>query len=91
MHVVVALHLDVERVVDRLDEEQLSHAEDPPQLGEVARERRRRVGVRVLEDQRRVGRRLGLRGRDPGAHQLERLGLDLPRASSSVSTPSRRR
>ena len=68
-HVVVALHLDVQRVVDRLDEAAGQLTEDPPQLGEVVRERRRRVDERVLEDEPDVGGRLGLGGRDPGAHQ----------------------
>src|SRR5436190_20516577 len=51
-------------------------AEDPPQLREVRPERRGRVDVGVLEEQRRVGRRLGLGGRDALAHQLRRLLAD---------------
>ena len=31
----------------------------------------------MLEDERRIRRRLGLGGRDPGAHELERLLPDL--------------
>ena len=73
----VALHLDVQRVVDRLDEVAAQLTEDPPQLGEVVRERRGRVGERVLEDEADVGGRLGLGGGDPGAHRVGRLGLDL--------------
>src|SRR5215217_5428410 len=58
-------------------------AKRPPehaaQLGEVARERRRRLGVRPLEDERRigVGERLGFG--DPAPHDLGGLGLDLRR------------
>src|SRR5215218_4811820 len=51
--------------------------EDAAQLGEVLGERRRRVAVRVLEDEPDVGGRLGLRGGDPGAHDVGRLGADL--------------
>ncbi len=58
----------------------LSHgpSEDAAQVGEVAREVGRRVAVRVLEDEADVGGRLGLGGADPGAHDVERLGPDLP-------------
>src|ERR671925_1177764 len=49
-------------------------AEDPPQLIEVGAERGRRVDERVLEEQGRVGRRLGLGLRDAAPHQLLRLG-----------------
>src|SRR5919202_438794 len=52
-------------------------AEDPPQLLEVGAERGRRVGVRVREDELRVGRRLGLGLRDPAPHELLRLGAHL--------------
>src|SRR5580765_8670310 len=52
----------------------VSSAKDPLQLGEVGLERRRRVDVGVREDERRVGRRLGLGGRDPVPQQLRRLG-----------------
>ena len=76
---VVALQLDVEAVVDRLDERAAQLTEDPPQLGEVVVERRGRVGERVLEDERRVRRRLGLGGRDPVAHRARRLAADLLR------------
>ena len=41
------------------------------------RERLGRVRERVLEEEAGVGRRLGLRGRDPRAHDVGRLGLDL--------------
>src|SRR4051812_47577766 len=54
-------------------------AEDPPQLGEIRPERRRRIDVRVLEHQRRVGRRLGLGRGDAGAHKLGGLVADRPR------------
>src|SRR6185312_10508283 len=37
---------------------------------------RRRVRVRVREDELRIGRRLGLRRRDSLAHRLQRLRLD---------------
>src|SRR5881275_1678820 len=52
-------------------------SQDPAQLGEVGAERLRRLGERVLEEQRGVGRRLGLGGRDPGAHQVGGVGADL--------------
>src|SRR5919108_244841 len=48
-------------------------AEDPPQLLEVGAERGRRVDERVLEEEARVGRRLGLGLRDAAAHQLLRF------------------
>src|ERR1044071_2652835 len=51
-----------------------SATEPPPQLGKVRLERRRRLGERVREEERRVRRRLGLRRGDPLAHSLERLG-----------------
>src|SRR6478735_6358931 len=54
-----------------------SSAKGPPQLGEIRRERRRRIGERVLEQQRRVGRRFGLGRRDSLAHQVRRPCLDL--------------
>src|SRR3954464_12893200 len=51
-----------------------SATEDPLQLREVGLVCRRRVDVRVLEDERRVGRRLR-RGRgDPRGQQVDRLG-----------------
>ena len=65
-HVLVARQLAVERVVDRLDQGQLSHL----------RESRRRVDVGVREEQLRVGRRLGLGRGDAGAQGRLRLGLD---------------
>ena len=49
----------MERVVDRLDERQLSHRGSS----------RRRVDVDVREEQLGIGRRLGLGGGDPGAHR----------------------
>src|SRR5438105_11595577 len=54
-----------------------SATEDPPQLLEVGAERRRRVGVRMREEELRVGRRLGLGLRDAAAHELLRLGAHL--------------
>src|SRR6187399_245319 len=54
-----------------------SLTEDPPQLGEIVRERDGRVGKRVLEHEADVGGRLGLGGGDPGPHRVGRLGLDL--------------
>src|SRR6185312_11099440 len=51
----------------------VSSAKGPLQLGEVGLERGGRIDVRVREDERRVGRRLGLGGGDPVAHQLRRL------------------
>ena len=53
-HVRVALELGVQRVVDRLDERQLSHVRMFP----------RRIDVSVREEQLRVGGRLGLGGGD---------------------------
>src|SRR6478736_4719976 len=52
----------------------VSSAKDPLQLGEVGLERRRWVDVGVREDERRVGRRLGLGGRYPAPQQVRRLG-----------------
>src|SRR6476646_394166 len=54
-----------------------SATEDPPQLREIGAERRRRIDERVLEEQPRIGGRLGLRGRDALAHQRDRPRLDL--------------
>src|SRR5579884_947023 len=51
-----------------------SPGQDPPQLGELVLERRGRAGVGVLEEQRRVGVRLGLRAGDRLAHRVRRLG-----------------
>src|ERR671934_2255737 len=48
-------------------------AEDPPQLRELVGERGRRVDVRVLEEKRRVRRRLGLGLPDRIAQRLCRL------------------
>src|SRR5437762_11814227 len=53
-----------------------SGTQHPPQLCQVVLERGRRIGVRVLEEQRRIGRRLGLRGGDAVTHQLRRLRAD---------------
>src|SRR5881275_3341752 len=55
----------------------LSSAKDPPELREVRAERRRRIHERVLEEQRRIGRRLGLGGGDALAHQVDSPRLDL--------------
>src|SRR5436189_4039605 len=49
----------------------MSSATEPPLA-----QRRRRVGVRVLEDQLGIGGRLGLRSGDPLSHQLGGLGLE---------------
>src|SRR5437870_4913212 len=54
-------------------------SEDPPQLGQVGGERRRRLGQRVLEEEGRIGRRLGLRGLDSPPHQVRRLEARLLR------------
>src|SRR5581483_11625064 len=51
-------------------------SEDPPQLRELALERVRRIRVRVLEEQRYVGLRLGLGGGDPRPHELGRFVPD---------------
>src|SRR5918994_6575912 len=53
-----------------------SLTEDPPQLGEIVRERCGRIGERVLEEQADVGRRLGLGGRNPGPHHVRGILLD---------------
>src|SRR5687767_804961 len=53
-----------------------SLTEDPPQLGEVVRKGRGRIGERVLEEQPDVGGRLGLGGRDPGPHHVGGIVLD---------------
>src|SRR5205823_8765898 len=44
-----------------------------PQLGELGRERRRRGRIRMFEQKRDIGRRLGLCSRDPRAQCLRRL------------------
>src|SRR5439155_12243798 len=54
-----------------------SATEDPPELGEVRAERGGRIDQRVLEEQARIGRRLGLGRRDRRAHRLGRLAPDL--------------
>src|SRR3982751_4784459 len=56
-----------------------SSAKRPPQLGEVGAERRGRIDERVLEKERRIRGRLGLRRSDPLAHQLGSPRLDLGR------------
>src|SRR4051812_34316246 len=56
-----------------------SSAKDPPQLGEVGAERRGQVDERVLEEERRVRGRLGLRRSDPVTHQRGSPRLDLGR------------
>src|SRR4051794_28353242 len=48
----------------------VSSAKDPPKLVEITPERRRRIDECVLEEERRVGRRLGLGGGDALAHQV---------------------
>src|SRR5712691_389512 len=53
--------------------------ENPSQLVEVVPERGGRVDVRVLEEQHRIGDRLGLRLGDRRPHRLERVLLDLVR------------
>src|SRR5512133_4330380 len=53
-----------------------SATEDPLQLGEVGLERVRRLDVGVREDERGVGRRLGLGGGDPVAHHLHSVRAD---------------
>ena len=63
-HVVVALQLDVEASLTASTRSS-SATEDPPQLREVVRERRRRVDERVLEEQAGIGRRLRLGGAIP--------------------------
>src|SRR5437762_509747 len=52
-------------------------SENPAQLGELRAKRLRRLRQRVLEEQRRVRRGLGLRGLDPAPHQIRRLGARL--------------
>src|SRR5580765_5487199 len=63
-----------------------SATEDPPQLCEVGVERGGRIGQRVLEEETRIRRRLGLRGRDPVAHRL--LGLAADRLGHLVGEDS---
>src|SRR5262245_30695275 len=58
-------------------------AEDPPELGEGVREGRERLRVGVRADEQEGRRRLGLRLRDPGPHQLERAVPDLRRLLSA--------
>src|SRR5215203_574189 len=53
-----------------------SATENPPQICEVGVERPGRVGQRVLEEETRVRRRLGLRSRDAVAHRLLGFGAD---------------
>src|SRR3954454_7954769 len=53
--------------------------EDPPQLREVRSERRRRLRIRMLEEKLRPRRRFGFRSRDPRAHRVERVVLDIRR------------
>src|SRR5215218_814603 len=54
-------------------------AKNPPQLREIVRERRRRIGVGVLEDEGDVRLGLGLRLGDALTHDLERPVLHLVR------------
>src|SRR6187431_462809 len=51
-------------------------SEDAAELGQVGGELWRRVGIRVLEDEARIRGRLGLGGRDSGAHDVRGLGTD---------------
>src|SRR3954447_23833182 len=57
----------------------LSSAKDPPQLGEVGAERRRRIHKCVFEEQCRIRGRLGLGGSDALAHEPGGPRLDLGR------------
>src|ERR671936_499444 len=54
----------------------LSSAKRPPQLVEVRAERRRRVDVRVREEELDIGRRFRLRRSDTRPHRLRRLLAD---------------
>src|SRR4051794_13211984 len=54
-----------------------SATENPFQLRQVRRERRGRIRERVLEQQRRIGSRLGLGGSDALAQQILGPRLDL--------------
>src|SRR5215207_11271872 len=51
-------------------------AEHPLQLGQIVGKRGRRIGERMLEEERDVGRRLGLGGGDPVSHGLFGLGAN---------------
>src|SRR3954471_18865557 len=51
-------------------------AKDPPQFLPVRPQRRRRVDVRVVEHEPRIGGRLGLGGRDPRTQRVRGLALD---------------
>src|SRR6187397_2948190 len=53
-----------------------SSAKEPPQVLEIRLERRGRFDERVLEEQRRIRRRLRLRRGDAGAHDVGRLFAD---------------
>src|SRR6478609_967947 len=53
-----------------------SSAKCPPQLLQVGVKRRGRVDVRMLEEERDVGRRLGLGGGDAGAQRVCGLGAN---------------
>src|SRR5438876_2267267 len=66
-----------------------SGIEDPPQLLEIRSKRGRRIGERVVEQQRRVGGRLRLGRRDALAHQLgcPRPDLLRPRVVEQTGTP----
>src|SRR6187397_535660 len=54
-----------------------SATKNPSQLLLLGEERRRRIRIRMLKDERDVRRGLGLGLGDPGAHELERLLPDL--------------
>src|SRR4051812_39936784 len=49
-------------------------SQDAAELGQVGLERRRRIGERMVEEERNVGRRLRLGGGDRRAHQVRGLG-----------------
>src|SRR5437764_2219074 len=51
-----------------------SATEDPPQLFQIRSERRRRIDVRVREQQLGIRGWLALGSGDPGAHRVRRLG-----------------
>src|SRR5262245_41839122 len=63
-------------IASTIDNSATRASEDAPQLGQIGLERGRRVGERVVEEQRDVRLRLGLGGRDPRAHQIHALGAD---------------
>ena len=77
-HVGIAVQLDVQRVVDRLDEQELRPS--PSILRSSARSSANEGSAVTCACSKRssgVARRLGLGGGDPGAHHLERLAATL--------------